>query len=97
MNDLLGTAIGVLITSSAAMFWGFEYRSDHQMQAVGALFGSVDQTWQLAGWAINLGIPGFLIGIALLIGGLVRMPQSPPAGRSRKPSSARPSGEGGDR
>ncbi len=72
MNDLLKSAIAVLVASAAAMIWGFQYRGDHPMAAMGAFFGSVDPTYALAGWAAGLGVLAFLIGIGLLIAGLVR-------------------------
>ena len=72
MNGLTESAIVVLLTSVALMGWGFEYRSDHLMGAVGALFGAGDPTYSAAGWAIGIGILAFLVGIALLVGGLVR-------------------------
>jgi glucokinase len=70
MNDLLKSAM--LVAAVAAMAWGFEYRGDHQMEAVGALFGQTDPTYALAGWAAGLGVLAFFVGIALLIAGLVR-------------------------
>ena len=72
MNGLTASAIVVLLTSVALMGWGFEYRSDRPMGAVGALFGAGDPTYSAAGWSIGIGILAFLVGIALLVGGLVR-------------------------
>jgi hypothetical protein len=73
MNNMLGSAIGVLVASAVAMIWGFQYRSDHQMAALGAMFGATpDPTYALAGWASGLGVLAFLVGIALLVGGLVQ-------------------------
>jgi hypothetical protein len=80
MNDLLKWAIGILVASAAAMVWGFSYRSDHAMEPLrSAFFGQSDPTFEVAGWASGLGVLAFLIGIALLIGGLVQMnrPKSP--------------------
>jgi hypothetical protein len=72
MNDLAKTGIAVLIASAVATGWGYSYRSNHVMQGVGAFFGYSDPTYSVAGWAMGLGIPVFLIGLALLIAGLVR-------------------------
>ncbi len=80
MNNLTKTAIAVLVASLAAMIWGFEYRADHQMAALGAFFGHGDPLYDLAGWASGLGVLAFLVGIALLISGLVQ------GGNPRPPS-----------
>lgn len=72
MNTTLKSALAVLAVSVVALVWGGEYRSDHPLAAVGAIFGSADQTYVLAGWALGLGVLAFLIGLALLIAGLVR-------------------------
>lgn len=72
MNNMLQAAIAVLLASGAAMIWGGEYRADHPMALVGAMFGAADPTYAIAGWALGLGVLAFLIGIALLIGGLVQ-------------------------
>jgi hypothetical protein len=72
MNDLAKTAVATLIASVVAVGWGLSYRNAHPMQGVGAFFGYTDPTYSLAGWAIGLGIPIFLIGLALLIAGIVR-------------------------
>ena len=58
--------------SIVSMGWGFDYRSAHQMSAVGAFFGATDATYSAAGWAAGLGVLAFIIGIALLIGGLLQ-------------------------
>ena len=60
------------------MIWGVKYRSDHPMAVVGALFGAADPTYAVAGWALGLGVLAFLIGIALLIGGLVQTSRGTP-------------------
>lgn len=72
MNEMLKYAIVVLAGSIVAMIWGFQYRGDHPMQAVGAFFGYSDPTYSIAGWAARLGVIAFVIGIALLIGGLAQ-------------------------
>lgn len=72
MNELAKTGVIVLIASAVATGWGYSYRSDHVMQGVGAFFGYSDPTYSLAGWAMGVGIPAFLIGLALLIAGLAR-------------------------
>lgn len=81
MNNMLQASIAILIASGGAMIWGGSYRADHPMGMVGALFGAADPTYAMAGWALGLGVLAFLVGIALLIGGLVQsgrgMPKKP--------------------
>ena len=72
MNGTVKLALMMLAGSIVAMGWGFQYRGDHPLQAVGAFFGESDPTFAMAGWAAGLGALGFVIGIALLIGGLVQ-------------------------
>lgn len=72
MNDLLKYAITILVASGASMIWGFSYRGNHPVGAVGAFFGAEDSTFTLAGWVAGLGVIGFLVGLALLIAGLVQ-------------------------
>lgn len=78
MNNMLHAAIAILLASGAAMIWGGSYRADHPMAVVGALFGAADPTYAVAGWALGLGVLAFLIGIALLIGGLVQVGRRTP-------------------
>ena len=76
MNNLTKYAIAILASSTLAMLWGFEYRSDHRLDATAAFFGATaSPTYTLAGWAAGLGVLAFIIGIALLIGGLVQQKQ----------------------
>jgi hypothetical protein len=78
MNDLLKAATAVLVASAVAMIWGFSYRSDHAMEPLrAAFFGQADPTFETAGWAAGLGVLAFLIGIALLVGGLVQRSHNP--------------------
>jgi hypothetical protein len=73
MNGILKSAIVILVVSISATIWGFHYRQNHAMEgAVGMLFGGGSQTYELAGWALGLGILGLLIGIGVLIAGLVK-------------------------
>ncbi len=78
MNSMLQSAIAILVASAAAMIWGIQYRSNHPLSMMGALFGASDPTYTLAGWALGLGVLAFLIGIALLIGGLSQSNRSTP-------------------
>lgn len=79
MNGMTTTAVVVLAASVGAVIWGVQYRSDHQMAAVATMVfgGATDPTYSLAGWAAGLGALAFLIGIALLIGGLVQAGRAP--------------------
>jgi hypothetical protein len=43
----------------------------------GSLFGAQDPTYSTAVAAVDLGAMGFLIGIALLVGGLVQSNKAP--------------------
>jgi hypothetical protein len=81
MNSKLQAATIVMVASAVAMMWGFQYRGDHPMAAVGALFGAQDPTYTLAGWASGLGILAFLVGIALFIAGLVQSSSSSSGGK----------------
>ena len=76
MNGMLKGAIAVLVASIVGMIWGFQYRSEHQLAAVTAFFGASDPLYTAAGWAAGLGVLAFVIGIALLIGGLVKVSRS---------------------
>ena len=69
MNALLRSSIAVLICSVGAMAWGYQYLRDNQWNA---LWNGADSTYQLAGWITFTGGLGFFIGIALLIGGLIK-------------------------
>ncbi|MEK6406788.1 MAG: hypothetical protein AABN34_07485 [Acidobacteriota bacterium] len=72
MNDLVKSAIVVLIVSLIAVAWGYNYTSTHQLSGLANMFGNVDSTYTMANWAIGIGVLGFLLGVALLIGGLVK-------------------------
>ncbi|MEP7340847.1 MAG: hypothetical protein ABI977_24160 [Acidobacteriota bacterium] len=72
MNNILKVATLVLSVSLVAMLWGMNYTSTHQLSGVANMFGNADPTYNLAGNATIAGGAGFLLGIALLIGGLVR-------------------------
>lgn len=99
MNNMLQSAIAVLASSAAALIWGIQYRADHPLAPLGALFGAEDPTYTTAGWAAGLGTLGFFVGSALLIAGLMQTnttahaptqpplptPQPTPAETSRQP------------
>jgi hypothetical protein len=72
MNALVRLAIVVLIGSIIALAWGYNYTSSHQLSGLANMFGNVDSTYTMASWSIGIGVVGLLLGIALLIGGLVR-------------------------
>jgi hypothetical protein len=69
MNNLLQSAITVLVTSLIAMVWGFLYVKSN---ATAVFFTGGSAAYQLAGWSMILGFLGFFVGIGLLIGGLVQ-------------------------
>lgn len=78
MNGVLKSAIIILLVSGIATVWGFQYRQSHAVEgAVGMFFGGVSQTYVMAGWALGLGILGFLIGIGVLVAGLVKSGKAP--------------------
>ncbi len=70
MNSLLRLAIAVLIASTVAFLWGYQYVSSHQMAGSAAAFGASDPTYTIANWAMILGALSFILGVGLLIGGL---------------------------
>ncbi|MEK6300525.1 MAG: hypothetical protein AABO41_07370 [Acidobacteriota bacterium] len=72
LNDLVKSAIVVLIVSVIAVAWGYNYTSSHQLSGLANVFGNVDSTYTMANWAIGIGALGCLLGVALLIGGLVK-------------------------
>jgi len=72
MNDLVKSAIVVLIVSLIAVAWGYKYTTTHQRSGLANMFSNVDSTYTLANWAIGIGVLGFLRGAALLTGGLVK-------------------------
>jgi ribosomal protein L37AE/L43A len=73
MNNALKPAVFILVASGAATIWGAQYRQNHPFEgAANMIFGGVSQTYETAGWAIGLGILGFLVGIGVLIAGLVK-------------------------
>jgi len=72
MNALVRSALVVLIGSIIALAWGYNYTSSHQLSGLANMFGNVDSTYTLANWSIGIGVIGLLLGLALLIGGLVR-------------------------
>lgn len=78
MNGVLKSAIIILGVSGTATVWGFQYRSNHGFEgAMGSIFGGVSQTYAMAGWALGLGILGFLVGIGVLVAGLVKSGRPP--------------------
>lgn len=84
MNTLLRSAIVVLILSVVAFVWGYSYTQQNKSKAWGAMFGHRDPTYEAAGYATIAGVAGFLIGIGLLIGGLVKQKET--SSRQRTPS-----------
>jgi hypothetical protein len=72
MNNLVKFAIFVLIASLIALAWGYNYTSTHQLSGLANMFGNVDSTYTSASWAMGVGGAGFLLGVALLIGGLAK-------------------------
>ncbi|MFN2453488.1 MAG: hypothetical protein ABR577_04645 [Pyrinomonadaceae bacterium] len=70
MNNLLKLALTVLIASSVAFLWGYQYVSNHQLAGFAAAFGAADPTYTIANWAMILGALSFILGVGLLIGGL---------------------------
>jgi len=78
MNEVLKSAIIILVVSATATIWGVQYRNSHVMEgAAGMFFGGVSQTYEMAGWAMGLGILGFLVGIGVLVAGLVKSGRPP--------------------
>ncbi|MBI3894337.1 MAG: hypothetical protein HY313_00250 [Acidobacteria bacterium] len=78
MNGVLKSAIIILIASGIATVWGYQYRQSHAVEgAMGMFFGGVSQTYVIAGWALGLGILGFLIGIGVLVAGLLKAGNGP--------------------
>lgn len=70
MSNLLKSAIIVLLLSTVAFLWGYEYVDSHRLAGIGAMFGAKDPTYTIASWAMILGVLAFLIGVGLLIGGI---------------------------
>lgn len=77
MNGVLLSALSILAISIGSIIWGWVYRTNHALEGMGAMFGVATATYSAAGWALGLGILGFLIGIGLLIAGLVKGKQPP--------------------
>lgn len=71
-NRLVVAASCILAVSIGPWAWGYNYVSNHQLSAVGNIFGNVDSIYRSAALATNFGVFGFLLGLALLIAGLVR-------------------------
>jgi hypothetical protein len=72
VSVLVVVAVLILAASIVAWLCGYQYVSSHQMSALVNVFGNVDPTYKTAALAMNIGIFGFFIGLAVLIGGLVR-------------------------
>jgi branched-chain amino acid transport system permease protein len=78
MNGILKSGIIILVVSGAATIWGAHYRSNHGFEgAIGSIIEGVSQTYTIAGWALGLGVLGFLVGIGVLVAGLVNSGRPP--------------------
>lgn len=71
-NGLLVFAVLVLVGSGLAFLWGYQYISTHQLAGFATAFGYNDPTYSVANGALIVGALGFVLGIGLLIGGLVK-------------------------
>lgn len=74
MSNLLKSAIILLVVSVVAFLWGNSYVSAHPFGGVVSFFGGSDSAYSLAQSSVLLGVLGFLVGVALLIAALVRVP-----------------------
>jgi hypothetical protein len=96
MNDTVKGAIVVIVASVGSLIWGVQYRSNHPLSAMAGFFGTSDPKYEYAGWAVGIGALAFLVGIALLIGGLAQGNAGRRQQRARTTPDARRTGEDRD-
>ncbi|HTQ98763.1 MAG TPA: hypothetical protein VMH83_02190 [Candidatus Acidoferrum sp.] len=73
MNNVLKSAIVILLVSAALVVWGASYRPPQGTNVMDARFDGISLFHALAAWTLVLGVVAYLVGVVLMIAGILRI------------------------